>query len=290
MIGGVFSGFLAFLFTTFIGFFHGTSEAVLNPSHASNQLLINGGCTLVPTTEQILIHAHTYWMLLTLSWIPKFASKAIFGFLVGAGQMLPFVIASIVQATVPITLWFVLKETMPPLTALGISYGTQDWVLAIIFFTYFYCSKKLRADYKLRCIFCRSCCHQSSSSTTASSSSSTMSSTDTTTLLSTTTTTTDKTSFTSLSKVLRDVIVGGVQLMIVDLSVQLSITITIYLAASQHLATGYKLAASQAAYWSFGPSYLVGINLMLKLIGRSVNILNLLFLFLVTNQIFISDN
>ena len=271
VFGGAISGFLAFVFTTFVAFFSGTSAAVLNPSHASNQVLIDGGCSLVPTTEQILAHAHTYWVLLTLSWIPKFAAKAVFGFLVGAGRLLPFVFASIVQATVPITLWFVLKETMPPLDALGISYGTADWLLAFIFFTYFYCSKKLRDEYQIRCMFC--CCTprglgSSSGATVFSPTSTATTPTSTATTTPTTDdTTTDKTNATSLSTVFREVVVGGVQLMVVDLSVQMSITITIYLAASQHLATGYKLAASQAAYWSFGPSYLVGINMMLKLIG-----------------------
>ena len=55
--------------------------------------------------------------------------------------------------------------------------------------------------------------------------------------------------------------------MIVDLSVQMSITLTIYIAASQHLATGYKLAALQAASPYFGNMYVIGVDMMIKLIG-----------------------
>ena len=55
--------------------------------------------------------------------------------------------------------------------------------------------------------------------------------------------------------------------MVVDMALQLSMSITVYVAATQHVTTSYKLAASAAAYWNFGPSYLVGINMMLKLFG-----------------------
>ena len=132
VLGGVGSGLIAFLMTTFIAYYPSTAEAVLNPSHKSNQILIDGGCSLVPTTQELLIHAKTYWMLLTLSWIPKFASKSIFGFFVGAGKFLPFLFASIVQATVPITLWFLLKDVMPPLTALG-ELSDGRWCCLLLF-------------------------------------------------------------------------------------------------------------------------------------------------------------
>ena len=83
-------------------------------------------------------HANVYWFLLTFSWIPKFASKSVVGFLVGTGSLVPMLLSSIVQVTIPVALWFSLKEVLPPLTALGWSYGTQDWILALIYVIYFY--------------------------------------------------------------------------------------------------------------------------------------------------------
>ena len=96
VLGGACSGILAFLFTIFIAFFHGTSAAVLNPSHASNQVLIDGGCSLIPTTDQMTALTHTYWIFMTLSWIPNFATKSITGFFIGAGHFIPLVFSSIV--------------------------------------------------------------------------------------------------------------------------------------------------------------------------------------------------
>jgi hypothetical protein len=272
VLGGILSGILAFVFTSIIGLTRSSAEAVLNPSHVSNQILINNGCTLIPTTDQLLQHATTYWLLLTAAWIPKFGGKAVVGFLVGAGHLAPMLFGTIVQAVLPITIWFTFKDTMAPLSALGMAYGMQDWILGIVYFLYFLCATKLRIEYQLRCLCCQLC--KSSARSTAKYANNYVAvdqdmegatknedchkedEED------------DKVVNTILIKnVFADVIVGGVQLMIVDLAVQLSITITIYLASMQSMATGYKLAAAQAAYWSFGPSYLVGINMLLKLIG-----------------------
>ena len=209
-------------------------------------------------------HANVYWFLLTFSWIPKFASKSVVGFLVGTGSLVPMLLSSIVQVTIPVALWFSLKEVLPPLNALGWSYGTQDWILALIFVIYFYLSKNLQKTYQLKWMLCscKSKNNQNNSSDSAEYIEINEEETD------------DADAAirdaVSWSNVLRDVVKGGLQLLIVDLSIQLSITITIYIAATQHLSTGYKLAGAQAAYWSFGPSYLVGINMLLKILGSQL--------------------
>ena len=68
----------------------------------------------------------------------------------------------------------------------------------------------------------------------------------------------------------KTVAMEGGQLMVVDLSVQLSITITIYVAAHQSFEEAYKVAAAQAAYWNFGPQYLVGTMMIMKVIGAKM--------------------
>jgi len=62
----------------------------------------------------------------------------------------------------------------------------------------------------------------------------------------------------------------GLALMIVDLSIQLSLTITIYVAASQSFEDAYKLSAVQSAYWTFGPAYMMGFTVFLKLLGAQM--------------------
>ncbi len=66
---------------------------------------------------------------------------------------------------------------------------------------------------------------------------------------------------------IKEIVVEGLELMVVDLAVQLSITITVYVAASQGFQDVYKLAAAQAAYPVLGPSYLVGTMLFFKVMG-----------------------
>jgi len=66
---------------------------------------------------------------------------------------------------------------------------------------------------------------------------------------------------------MKEVLKEGFELMIVDLTIQLSLTITIYVAATQSFEIAYKLSAAQAAYWGFGPQYLIGMMLFFKLLG-----------------------
>ena len=62
----------------------------------------------------------------------------------------------------------------------------------------------------------------------------------------------------------------GLELMVVDLAVQLSLTISIYVGASQGFEVPYQLAAAQAAYPLFGPAYLVAFGFILKLVGSQM--------------------
>ena len=62
----------------------------------------------------------------------------------------------------------------------------------------------------------------------------------------------------------------GAQLMVVDVSVQASLSVTIFLTATRNFETAFKLAAVDSAYWLFGPSYLVGIVMVFRLMGSSL--------------------
>ena len=266
ILGGIISGLVAFVSMIFIAYFRPAAAAILNPSHDSNQIFINDGCSLVPTTPQLLKHARIYFILIAASWIPKFAMKSIVGFLVGTGSFLPFLISALMSATVPISIWFLLKSSETGLTALGLAYGAQDWIQGILFLSYFIYSKSLRNKYKIKCLWQCGSNNDDGDDIDNIDDSNNDDGDDIDNI--------DDSSINDSSiyqrswkLILKDLLQGGLQLMLVDLAVQLSITITIYIAASQHLSLGYKLAASQAAYWKFGPSYLIGINLLLKIIG-----------------------
>lgn len=261
VVGGFVSAVVAFAITLVILFVGPAATFVINPSHASNALLIEGGCALVPTTERLLSHASLYWVMMTLRWIPKFSMLSVFGFLIGSGRMFPWMFGMITQSVVPIAVWFSLlgKTGVLPLHALGIAYSLPDWILGVGMLLYFVCNSELRQQFGLKLL----CCGGGRRGA-GDSGGDYHSQTDAVDTEAGENATTDNTDWrTVLGGVLR----GGFQLMVVDLSVQLSISITIYVAATQHVMTSYKLAAAQAAYWSFGPQYLVGVNVMLKLFG-----------------------
>jgi len=148
----------------------------------------------------------------------------------------------IVTAVVPITFWFVLLQyraqlygvVSNPLSILGIAYGTADWILAIIFAFFLFFNKSLHEKYQLKLIPWGR--HMG----------------------------------TEFWKTVGEVAKEGGELMVVDLSIQLSLTITIYVAATQHFEFAYKLSAVQAAYWTHGPQYLIGMMLFVKMVGAQL--------------------
>ena len=107
---------------------------------------------------------------------------------------------------------------LSPLSVLGIAYGTAEWINAAAFGLYFCAASSLRAKYGLR-LLCRGSCTELFAAGGEA------------------------------RRVVREAVAQGLQLMVVDLSIQLSLTCTIYLAAAQSFETAYKLAAVSAAYW-----------------------------------------
>ena len=87
---------------------------------------------------------------------------------------------------------------------LGIAYGTADWLNLAAFGLYFCRATTLRREHRLQLLLCRGGALVADS-----------------------------------WRVVREVVVEGLQLMVVDVCVQLSLTCTIYLAAYQNFETAY---------------------------------------------------
>ena len=193
---------------------------VLNPSEKSNQALIDDGCTFIPSTKALLRNARIYWILSTVTWIPSFMSKGLAGFFVGILELFPYLFPGIIQAVVPISLWFGLLSNTDiyPLTILAISQCASIWIIAMMYFLYLGLRKDIREKYKLRCL-CR--CDSSKSQANDAPS------------------ITDGASskHSSIWKLVIECVAEGFQLMLVDVAIQLSSTITTYLAASKHFET-----------------------------------------------------
>ena len=59
--GGALCGLVAFALMAVVVYVPVLAAAVLDPSAVSNKALIDGGCALIPTTEQLLENANMYW-------------------------------------------------------------------------------------------------------------------------------------------------------------------------------------------------------------------------------------
>ena len=224
--GGAASALLAFGLMLFLALYEPAAAALLNPSAATNARLISAGCPLLPSTAELLRHARIYWLLKAGAWLPAFVCKGVLGFLLGTKHFAAYGAPMVISATVPLALWFSLLPVaqradsgLTPLSVLGIAYGTADWLNLAAFGLYFCRATTLRREHRLQLLLCRGGALVADS-----------------------------------WRVVRGVVVEGLQLMVVDVCVQLSLTCTIYLAAYQNFETAYKLAAASAAYWQMGPS------------------------------------
>ena len=270
VIGGAVCGAVAFLISVALALDHTSAAAILNPSSVPNAALIEGGCSLIPTTETVLSRARLYWLLIAGSWLPTFVSKGLLGFFAGTGDMAMYAAPMIVAAIVPVSVWFgglpstasddSTTASLTPMTLLGLAYGIGPWVVALCFFVYLGCRKGLRDRYGLHCVCCRGRNDRNAhdddktggysgygapSDPAAAASS-------------------------SLWRTAKSVVREGLMLMVVDVTVQLSLTISIYVASSDNFEEAYKIAAAQAAYWTFGPQYLVGSFMFLKVLGAKM--------------------
>eukprot|EP01052_Picozoa_sp_SAG31_P024808 SAG31_NODE_2135_length_6364_cov_4.367438_5_plen_339_part_00 len=162
VLGGLACGLVAFVLCAALAEVESTAAAILNPSAAANGRWLLEGCSLVPSTSQLLLHAKPYWLLTAAAWMPSFATKGLLGFFAGVGRFGPYLAPMLINATVPLVVWFGLMHggTVQPLTALGLAYGLADWVVALSYGGYFLMSKELRAKYGLRCLICRGCQRQ----------------------------------------------------------------------------------------------------------------------------------
>jgi len=262
-IGGVLSGVVAFLVMLVTALNDTSAGAILNPYAASNAALIEGGCALIPTTEELLKGGRTYWILLTAAWIPTFAVSGIVGFLIGTGEFMVFLVPGIVSAIVPITLWFTLLNaskagtiSLEPIEILGVAYGVDAWALSIFFLVFFWWRSDIRSKFKLRILWGGGSEGGGELGEEEDPDNEADSDVGTDTV--------------STWDVLIDAASEGLELMVVDLSVQLSKTVTIYVAASQGFQEVYKLATVDAAYWNFGPAYIVPMYTILKMMGAQL--------------------
>jgi hypothetical protein len=274
--GGAACGLAAFLLMLAFSTSESSAAALLNPSNGPNAALIAAGCDLVPTTEELLGSARVYWLLTASTWVPQFMSKGVAGFLLGTFQVPSYLFPLVVQASVPIGLWFGLlpltettEEQQPggsgegghvwkPITVLAVAYSVGPWLIGAFQLAYLYGNKSLRQRYGIACgsmTRARRALHSASAASIGEAGLPQQQ---------------QQQQEADDAATLRGVVKEGLMLMAVDLAVQLSITITIYVAAHHEFEAVYKLGALQSAYWVWGPNYLVGTMLIFKMAGAQL--------------------
>jgi hypothetical protein len=125
---------------------------------------------------------------------------------------------------------------MAPLSILGLAYGSAPWLILVVYMLLLWRSNELRSTYRLKLLLFSP----------------------------------DRPPMTEVWRVVSTAVRDGLALMAVDVAVQLSLTLSIYIAASRNFEKAYALAAAEAAYWQFGPTYLVSSLIMFKIVGSQL--------------------
>ena len=289
VIGGGFSALAALALCLVISESDVAASFILNPSSGPNQVLLSDGCDLIPDTAEMLSVARPYWIILAASFLPKLVNKTFLGLMMASGAMVGYLIPLVAQATFPVVLWFCFKEaalggtllggSVRPLALLGISYGSADWFSLVGFILLFSLDVGgLSSQHGLR-LYCFSGWAQGegeqqplllghgSDEEEAATATATVSVGERKEIDGDGDANDEDADNPSFYDTARRMARDGLELMVVDLAVQLSLTLSIYLAATRSMEMAYKLAAAQSAYWMFGPSYFVGFSMTYKFIG-----------------------
>lgn len=274
VLGGLVCGALAFGAMVALSM-TGAAAVILNPSAESNARLIADGCGIVPSTEEILAHARVYWLLSSACWLPAFAMKGVMGLIAGSGNLMVYLLPSVLVSLTPLFVWFGglpftgYEPGKPsPLTLLGVAYGSADWLNALLCGAIFLRQTKLREDYQLRWLLggCWPRCLRSKRASEAAGGEGAGAGEVAGAGARAGAGTAEAGLWVTAKEVARE----GAELMCVDVAVQLSLTVTIYIAASRSFETAYKLAAAQAAYWQMGPQYLVSTMYIVRIFGSQM--------------------
>jgi len=237
------AGLLAFGCMAIIAF-SSAAEAILNPSAASTSAIRAAGCELVSDPTTLLDDARTYWLLATSVWIGGFMRRSIDGFMLGAGYLIIYFFPMVVTGLVPVVVWFVGKPHISPsfssLTLLGLAEGLDDWINALFLLGFILTSTSLQTTNGLRLLLPWRKKADGSDE--------------------------PESPFGTRAE-LMTVLKESAELMLVDLAVQVSLAITIYIAADESFTLAYKLSAPEAAYAILGPSNFLGLLIMFRSIG-----------------------
>eukprot|EP00948_MAST-09A_sp_MAST-9A-sp1_P002010 g2010.t1 len=283
VVGGALSGFIAFLLMLFLSLQTDIAEFLLNPSASADQALIQSGCDLIPSSSDLLVHARFYWLLIASAWVPQFVMKGIMGYTLGTGRMYVYAIPMALKPGALLSLWFGLlphAEDMglTPLSVLGIATSGSDWLTFFTVVIAFLISSSRNEQSKSKEEDVMIDGNHSS---------------DKQRLLPTNIAVSNDGSgdigrgsdndandvvfhwsiydygftVTELRRILRSTLVESIYFMLLDVILQISISFSIYIAATEGFTLAYKFAAADAAYWIFGPSYMVGISLIFKVTG-----------------------
>jgi len=247
VVGGAIMGAIAALGTTALAYWPAAIAVLLAPGADRHQTDFPG-CGLVPSAETMVLEARSYWVLRSWTWPFAFIALVLTGLILGSKELGLWGVALIAsQATLGVIWFFGPKVGLPlDLSLLGWAYFLSAVVFVGALSLCVVCNRNLVRQYRLRLCPQRPTLGGSSIIQVAGA------------------------SVRRAHDVGKDAIKHGLIAMVLDLCVQLCITIGIYAAGELGLPQLYQLSAMQAAMPTYGTSWALGVGYAIRLVGAGL--------------------
>jgi hypothetical protein len=245
--GGLFWGTVAAGIVTAI-IYSPTFDVVTNPTAAGDVMLFPdciGAYKGLPDTKNVAAQSKEYWLLTVWEWPFQFAVKPVHGFFFGSMKIFPLAFASVMDELFILPWWFIGRHTASnKLTWLGWGGFFGSMIAILFYFAYFVWAKDFREKYGL---FLYSNEFGKRNEDDAEDGAK-----DSNLLLA------DESAVGSVdgkfnlrkrmakNKVGMGLIREGIHVMVLDLALQLSITIATYVAMSHGSSVAYKLSIAES--------------------------------------------
>lgn len=259
--GGLVTGIIAALIASSLaGINKNIFVKLINPG-LENDLIQYPDCGLLPSIDEMTSVTEPYWYLRSWTWPLIFIGLVLNGFFLGSGNWALYGWPSALGGAALFWVWLANYDSVENrLELLGLAYFAYSVASFAFVAVYLLLDRPLRRQYGLHFL----CCPKSSKLKK-------MDDREQPLLAFEEESRSDRQQSIKNAKNMGwELIIEGLKAMSVDVTLQLSITIGIYVAAYHGVSCAYQLSALQSALPAFGVAWTIGFSLILKIIGAQL--------------------
>lgn len=259
--GGLVTGIIASLIASGLaGINKNVFVKLINPG-LEKDLIQYPNCHLLPSIDQMTSVTEPYWYYKTWTWPLIFIGLVLNGFFLGSGNWAMYGWPSALGGAALFWVWLANYDSVENrLELLGLAYFAYSIVSFTWVAVYLLLDRPLRRQYGLHFL----CCPKGSKLKKLDDREQPLLAFEEESR------TERQQSIKNAKNMGWELIIEGLKAMSVDVTLQLSITIGIYVAAYHGVSCAYQLSALQSALPAFGVAWVIGFGVILKIIGSQL--------------------